>query len=413
MFSLDTTRTNHYTEHTSTVQKDLIPMLTDLRFKNWRSLRDVEINDLTPITVFIGPNSSGKTNILDALRFRRDSLQKGLVNVVRELGYRKIQTNAFENNQDVELIFTHKLHLSNQPITEEMILQFDKRDMPFKFGRRLYEGDSLLLDDPLRELPVRDDLIETRIIGSGYQKASRFLTELYELIMKRWQILGDNFAPHLNLPRNEGGDVYLIEPDARNTLLILNFMQQVRPDLYNQLQEDLHSILNHVTGMEIWLPSQNRELELLIREGEGQKRAPTVSMGTMRLIAMLTAIYALDMSQEMPASFAAQPKVLTPDMPGLVVIEEPDTALNPQLLNRFVGQLRNYVEGEHPRQFILTTHNPALLNYFEPEEVRVVERNEQGYTTVNRIPEHVREIWLDEYGLGEVWTTNSFGGLAE
>ena len=103
-----------------------------------------------------------------------------------------------------------------------------------------------------------------------------------------------------------------------------------------------------------------------------------------------------------------------PKLPGLVVIEEPDTALNPGLLQKFVSLLRDYTERENsPQQFILTTHNPAFLNYFEPEEVRVVERDEQGYTHVHRIPDHIKNIWLDEYALGEVWTTNSFGGLPE
>ena len=41
-------------------------MITRLRVKNFKALRDVEIN-LTPIHVLIGPNDSGKTSILDAL----------------------------------------------------------------------------------------------------------------------------------------------------------------------------------------------------------------------------------------------------------------------------------------------------------------------------------------------------------
>jgi len=58
-------------------------MLTQFGFKNWRSLRDVTI-DLSPITVFIGANSSGKTNIVDGLRFHRDSSKNGLVQTVLE-----------------------------------------------------------------------------------------------------------------------------------------------------------------------------------------------------------------------------------------------------------------------------------------------------------------------------------------
>jgi len=40
-------------------------------------VRDVTIN-FTPITVFIGANSSGKTNIIDALKFRRYAMRNGI-----------------------------------------------------------------------------------------------------------------------------------------------------------------------------------------------------------------------------------------------------------------------------------------------------------------------------------------------
>jgi predicted ATPase len=100
-------------------------------------------------------------------------------------------------------------------------------------------------------------------------------------------------------------------------------------------------------------------------------------------------------------------------MPGLVVIEEPDTALNPGILHNFVEQLRIYTEGDAPRQFILTTHNPRFLDYFRPEEVRVVSRDENGYTTVSHIPDHISEVWLEDHTLGEVWMTRSLGGLPE
>jgi hypothetical protein len=61
----------------------------------------------------------------------------------------------------------------------------------------------------------------------------------------------------------------------------------------------------------------------------------------------------------------------------------------------------------------LTTHNPTLLDYFKPEEVRVVERDEQGYTRVNKVPDYMKDIWLDKHGLGEVWLTRSLGGVPE
>ncbi|MHB8752797.1 MAG: AAA family ATPase, partial [Aggregatilineales bacterium] len=71
---------------------------------------------------------------------------------------------------------------------------------------------------------------------------------------------------------------------------------------------------------------------------------------------------------------------------------------------------------DRPRQYILTTHNPMLLNFFEPNEVRIVERDEQGVTTVQPIDLNVAKAWLEEegaYNLGDIWTTRLLGGVPE
>ncbi len=51
--------------------------ITKLRVKNFRSIRDAEI-ELGHLTALVGPNASGKSNLLDALRFVGDALNRGL-----------------------------------------------------------------------------------------------------------------------------------------------------------------------------------------------------------------------------------------------------------------------------------------------------------------------------------------------
>jgi len=384
-------------------------MLTKLRLKNWRSVREAEI-DLAPITVFIGANSSGKTNILDALRFHRDTLQKGIEQIVLELGYINIQTNPPREHEQVELEFSYDLAPQySELISETLILKFGKRDVPFKFGHKLCAGDVTLKKGELEEFPPRDEIRPVPDdVKQNLEKIGDILGYLNDFVLKRWQIIGDSLVPPIKLSSREGGSPYIIEFDSRNLMSILSFMEQSYPEVYGALKNDLRWLLNHVGDVDVWRYREEGEVELLVREATG-RTAPTVSSGTRRIIAMLTAVYALDMPQKRSSGS----KLLSAKDPGLVVIEEPDTALNPGILRNFVEQLRYYVTGEHPRQFILTTHNPAFLDYFEPEEVRVVSRDENGYTTVEAIKGEVSKIWLDEYGLGGVWTTNSFGGLAE
>jgi len=386
-------------------------MLTRLHFKNWRSLKDVTIDNLMPLTVFIGANASGKTNIIEALRFERDSLQYGLVNVVQDRDYTTIQTDAMQKAGTVTLSFSYQLkEISPLPLIDETSLRFQKQNFPFFNSSRLTEGNDILDVVPETRLPIRAEISvrNTEFVDIEHQRRSHEVEAyLNNWILKRWQILGEGFQTPLRT--SQIGDVYVMQPDAQNTLHILNFMRDVYPEIFTELQDVFTWLMSHTTAVEV--STELNKLELSIQERGGQPGA-TISAGTLRVLAMLTAIHALDMPQEYRG--VNQSKVFTSSSPGLVIIEEPDTALNPGLLSKFVSLLRDYTsDPEKPRQFIMTTHNPSFLSLFQPEEVRVVSRDDDGYTKVEPIPSHIKEVWLDEYGLGEVWSTRSFGGLPD
>lgn len=52
-----------------------MPRLTYVRIKNCRALRDVEFRNLTPLTVLIGSNGSGKPTVLGALAFLAEAVK--------------------------------------------------------------------------------------------------------------------------------------------------------------------------------------------------------------------------------------------------------------------------------------------------------------------------------------------------
>src|SRR5215212_1985544 len=49
-----------------------------LRVKNYRALRDVELKNLTPMTVLLGPNGSGKSTVFDVFAFLSECFESGL-----------------------------------------------------------------------------------------------------------------------------------------------------------------------------------------------------------------------------------------------------------------------------------------------------------------------------------------------
>ncbi len=402
-----------------------LDMLTRLRFKNWRSLRDVTI-DLSPITVFIGANSSGKTNIVDALRFLQYSHTVGNRGIVGAIKYKwggaeKIQTVGAPKDEPTEIEFSIETQVGPTPLTKCISMLFYGSETPLlRYSRRFTYGSEAW--EETNDLPPIPDASPVKSFWPEDQSDPtdrRFAVEqfIHTYFTRRWQLFKELFDPKLTLPpETDPGNLYVIEEHGRNIIFMLDNMRFERPDLYEKLLEDISWLLNYVEGVET--KQTEHEFSLLLREKSYHGlQAPSISAGTARLIAFLTAFYALDMDRSRVESASGQQfeglTIPVNEMPGLVVIEEPDTALNPGILRNFVEQLRYFTTGEHPRQVILTTHNPRFLDYFEPEEVRVVERDEQGYTAVHHLPDHIREIWLDKYTLGEVWMTRSLGGLPE
>ena len=355
-------------------------MLTSLRFKNWRSLRDVEINDLTPITVFVGANSSGKTNIFDGLRFMRSALERNWVEAAfLQGGVDNIYTLNTTTGLPIRLEFDTSGLTGTEPIVEDIHFKVIVGITP-PIDRGYYGTRPFSEDEPAR------------------------------IFSRRWQILDEDFLPPISIPANEIEDqsLRLIDRKARNVPIMLDFMRQFRPEVFAKLLEDLSWLLEHVSRLQT--VADDRETRFSIYEKHlPEIEAPTISGGTARAIAMLTAMHALN--------------AFDPELPGLVAIEEPDTAIHPLLFWKLVEIFRYYVDvdengvyegdGTNRRQIFLTTHNPNLLNRFNPREVRVVERNEQGFTTVKPVSEEIAKIWMDKYGLGEAWLTRTLGGVPD
>lgn len=92
---------------------------------------------------------------------------------------------------------------------------------------------------------------------------------------------------------------------------------------------------------------------------------------------------------------------------GVVAIDEPEHALHPYAIRRFMRLTRSWAE-RHDLAIVLTTHSPVLLDEFksEPDRVFVLERDHE--TLPVRLDEiHDRE-WLASYSLGELYMGGEF-----
>ena len=69
----------------------------------------------------------------------------------------------------------------------------------------------------------------------------------------------------------------------------------------------------------------------------------------------------------------------------LLLIEEPENGLHPARLQGIVEMLRSVCDRRPGSQVLLTTHSPLLLDYVQPEQVRLFSRNKAGNVEVHHL----------------------------
>jgi predicted ATPase len=95
-----------------------------------------------------------------------------------------------------------------------------------------------------------------------------------------------------------------------------------------------------------------------------------------------------------------------PELPGLIVLDEPELGLHPFAIVQLAGMLR---AASQESQVLLATQSVTLMNQFELGDLVIVERRDGASVFERPDPGRLSE-WLAEYSLGELWEKNLLGG---
>ena len=95
-----------------------------------------------------------------------------------------------------------------------------------------------------------------------------------------------------------------------------------------------------------------------------------------------------------------------PDPPPFICIEEPENGLYHKLLESLAQEFRIHASGKkHAPQIFVTTHQPYFVDALSPEEVWILEKSMDGYSTIRRVSELevVRNLVEEGLPLGGLW----------
>lgn len=181
-----------------------------------------------------------------------------------------------------------------------------------------------------------------------------------------------------------------LDPDAANLVNVLRTLSDT--PTYATILHDLHSLIETIEGIETAV--DRGRVSLLLREQPfaDPVEVLSVSDGTLRILALLTALH------------------LMPEH-ALLCVEEPEHGIHPLVFGPLLDLVRERCPEDGARQVIMTTHSPDLVDAARPQEVVIVERDEAGRTVLLRPDWHKLRRWLQDFRLGELWRMRQLGGV--
>lgn len=118
-------------------------------------------------------------------------------------------------------------------------------------------------------------------------------------------------------------------------------------------------------------------------------------------------------NQYLPASFLSDGTIyitaliiaLYFDRKPIIIIEEPERNIHPYLISRLVNMMKEVSE---EKQIIITTHNPEVIKHAGLENIYLVSRNKEGFSTISRPSdkEEVKIFLENEMGIEDLYVQN-------
>jgi predicted ATPase len=381
-----------------------------LRVENYRALCSIELKEITPLTVLLGPNGSGKSTIFDVFNFLSECFQYGLRHAWDRRGRAKeLKTRGQQGPVVFELkyrerrdqpIITYHLAIderSKGPVVVEEWLQWRRgaKGKPFRFldykegiGRAI-SGEMPDEQDQRQDTPLRSsDLIAVNTLGQFAE---------HPRVAALREFITDWYVSYLSIDDTRGqpeaGPQERLSKTGDN---LPNVIQHLKEQYPEQLDAIFDVLRRRVPRLESVLAEAMPDGRLLLQIKDAPFDQPVLSKfasdGTLKLLAYLTVLHG-------------------PHPPQFVGIEEPENFLHPRLLPELGEECRAATARS---QLLVTTHSPFFLNAIRPREVRVLFRDERGYTQTVRasdikgIPEFIEtgasmgHLWLEgRLGLGD------------
>jgi predicted ATPase len=399
-------------------------LIEGFRVQNYRALRDVMLGKLsgqptgvklTPFTVVIGKNGVGKSTLFDAFGFVADCLTMDVETACDQKqrgGFDRLRSMG--TNEPIRFEIYYREAPNERPITYELAIALDSSGRPFvesevlkqrrkgqKYGRpypflRLDHGKGMVwageeaveIEDEQDRTQKQLELTDLRQLGIAtlgtlkeHPRIKRFRDYL-----KGWYL--SYFYPDAARGLPNAGPQKHLNVHGDNIGNFVQFMQREHKTRFKSILNRIAAKIPGVQGIDTHVTEDKR---VLLRFNDSAFEDPffaqQMSDGTLKVFAYLLLLE-------------------DPEPPPFICIEEPENGLYHKLLEALAKEFRSHATGKKDAsQIFVTTHQPYFVDALAPEEVWILEKGKDGYSTIRRACDLVDVKNLVDEGLplGGLW----------
>ena len=410
-------------------------MIKYIRIEHYKSLDNIEL-ELSPVTVLVGANGTGKSNFIDAVRFMKDAVQFDLDRAVSDR-YGIDSIRQWSPRRPYNLKIELGLHRSNerhgkyavtlasqrgkfQIVREEA--QWNEVTKKYSIGNPNDPGDRIPTDVSTRFVRNRDGGVEWAETKDGHTEQKTANVEFKDELLlsgsagsfarypwvripgpRYFGMRGLSLALHdietytifpnvLRTPQTPSVDARLHSTGDNLTSIFKAMSRNKRGSAARtEITDSLKKIMPNLDAIIIQSVGGLMVPAFRVKESDGTRHDFNVSQisdGTLRVLGLLTALY-------------------QPNRPSVIALEEPEQTVNPAVLAVVAEAIKDVGEKS---QVLVTTHSPHFIDQFEPEEIRAVEMID-NLTRVSAVADAQRRAVRERlFTLGELMTVEGLYG---
>ncbi|MBN1761125.1 MAG: AAA family ATPase [Chitinispirillaceae bacterium] len=418
-------------------------IIEGFRIKNFRALKDLFLGKLwneqhaqplTPMTAVIGKNGVGKSSLFDAFGFLSDCLKVGAeeaCDLRGRGGYEKLHSMNTEGPIEFEIYYREERDY--RPITYELAINSDDSLRPYVQRERLRqrrkgqgtgrpfsflvlndgkgvvwkgekegkvidenEFDLLSLMDSVKMLENTEESANTEVVELSDKRKLGIATlgalkqhpriSAFRQFIEGWYL--SYFAPDAARSLPLAGPQKHLNSRGDNLGNVVQFMEREHKDKFKKI---LERIANKIPGIDKIDTDKTPDGRLLLRFNDKGYHDPfyvqQMSDGTLKIFAYLLMLE-------------------DPTPPPFLCIEEPENGLYHKLLEALAYEFREHAKNKRSgSQIFVTTHQPYFVDALDPSEVWILEKGNDGFSTIHRASDNelITNMVREGLPLGGLW----------